>query len=127
MTPTLTLRTSVIKIDLFLHGAGHKPAAGKRPILARRRKARRPDASPAEAGTEATEEGQISMVSPELLFGMTDDFGIDIIKDPCHVHDYHATVLHIMGIDHKKLTYRYSGRDFRLTDVHGNVLHSILV
>jgi hypothetical protein len=43
-----------------------------------------------------------------------------------HVHDIHATILHLFGIDHTKLTYRYSGRDFRLTDVHGNVLHDVL-
>ena len=47
-------------------------------------------------------------------------------SDPCHVHDYHATILHLMGIDHTRLTYRYAGRDFRLTDVAGNVLHPIL-
>jgi hypothetical protein len=61
-----------------------------------------------------------------ITYGTTDDHGIDIAADPCHVHDYHATILHLMGIDHTKLTYRYSGRDFRLTDVHGNVLKPIL-
>jgi hypothetical protein len=61
-----------------------------------------------------------------VVYGETDDYGINIVTNPCHVHDYHATILHLMGIDHKKLTYRYAGRDFRLTDVHGNVLHSIL-
>jgi len=59
-------------------------------------------------------------------YGRTDDYGIDVVSGPCHVHDLHATILHLMGIDHKKLTYRYAGRDFRLTDVHGNVLHAIL-
>jgi hypothetical protein len=59
-------------------------------------------------------------------YGATDDYGIGIASNPCHVHDYHATILHLMGIDHKKLTYRYAGRDFRLTDVHGNVLKPIL-
>jgi len=59
-------------------------------------------------------------------YGETDQYGINIVSKPCHVHDYHATILHLMGIDHKKLTYRYAGRDFRLTDVHGNVLHPIL-
>ncbi|HEV3262929.1 MAG TPA: DUF1501 domain-containing protein [Gemmataceae bacterium] len=59
-------------------------------------------------------------------YGETDEYGINVASGPCHVHDYHATILHLMGIDHKKLTYRYAGRDFRLTDVHGNVLHSIL-
>ena len=56
----------------------------------------------------------------------TDEFGISIAARPCHVHDYHATILHLMGIAHKKLTYRYAGRDFRLTDVHGNVLKEVL-
>jgi hypothetical protein len=59
-------------------------------------------------------------------YGETDEYGIDPAVDPSHVHDYHATILQLMGIDHKQLTYRYAGRDFRLTDVHGNVLHSIL-
>ena len=49
-----------------------------------------------------------------------------IASNPVHVHDFHATVLRLLGLDHEKLTYRYSGRDFRLTDVHGNVVHDIL-
>jgi uncharacterized protein (DUF1501 family) len=61
-----------------------------------------------------------------LAYGRTDDYGIEIVENPCHVHDYHATILHLMGIDHKRLTYRYAGRDFRLIDVHGHVLHDIL-
>ena len=61
-----------------------------------------------------------------ITYGKTDEYGIDIVSDPCHVHDYHATILHLMGVDHKKLTYRFAGRDFRLTDVHGNVLHPVL-
>lgn len=60
------------------------------------------------------------------IYGATDDFGFKAIEKPVHVHDIHATILHLMGIDHTKLTYRYSGRDFRLTDVHGNVLHDII-
>ena len=48
-------------------------------------------------------------------------------EQACHVHDYHATILHLMGIDHEKLTYRYAGRDYRLTDVAGNVLREVLV
>jgi hypothetical protein len=59
-------------------------------------------------------------------FGQTDEYGIDPAVDPCHVHDYHATILHLMGIDHTRLTYRYAGRDFRLTDVHGKVAQAIL-
>jgi hypothetical protein len=57
-----------------------------------------------------------------LTYGATDEFGMHAIQDRVHVHDLHATVLHLMGIDHKRLTFRYSGRDFRLTDVHGRVV-----
>ncbi len=60
------------------------------------------------------------------IYGATDDFGFKAIEKPTHVHDIHATILHLMGIDHKKLTYRYSGRDFRLTDVEGEVIHDII-
>ena len=59
-------------------------------------------------------------------YGATDDFGFKAIEKPVHVHDIHATILYLMGIDHTKLTYRYSGRDFRLTDVSGKVLHEVL-
>jgi hypothetical protein len=61
-----------------------------------------------------------------ITYGQTDEYGINIVSEPCHVHDYHATILHLMGLDHTKLTYRYAGRDFRLTDVQGNVLRPIL-
>jgi hypothetical protein len=60
-------------------------------------------------------------------YGETDEYGLNIVSNPCHVHDYHATILHLMGIDHTQLTYRYAGRDFRLTDVSGKVMHSIFV
>lgn len=60
------------------------------------------------------------------IYGATDDFGFKAVEKPAHVHDVHATILYLLGIDHKKLTYRYSGRDFRLTDVAGNVLHDII-
>jgi hypothetical protein len=60
------------------------------------------------------------------IYGATDDFGFKAVEKPVHVHDIHATILHLMGIDHTKLTYRYSGRDFRLTDVDGHVLHDII-
>jgi hypothetical protein len=60
------------------------------------------------------------------IYGATDDFGFKAIDKPVHVHDLHATILYLMGIDHTKLTYRYSGRDFRLTDVSGRVLHEII-
>jgi len=59
-------------------------------------------------------------------YGETDEFGINIVNDPVHVHDSHATILHLMGIDHTRLVYRYAGRDFRLTDVDGNVITRIL-
>ena len=53
-----------------------------------------------------------------MAYGSTDEFGFAVEKNKVHVHDLHATILHLMGLDHEKLTYRYSGRDFRLTDVH---------
>ncbi len=60
------------------------------------------------------------------IYGATDEFGFKAVEKPVHVHDLHATILYLLGIDHTKLTYRYSGRDFRLTDVAGNVLHDII-
>ena len=60
------------------------------------------------------------------IYGSTDEFGLRAEKNPVHVHDLHATILHLMGIDHTKLTYRYSGRDFRLTDVAGKVVTDII-
>ncbi|MBZ5672702.1 MAG: DUF1501 domain-containing protein [Acidobacteriia bacterium] len=60
------------------------------------------------------------------IYGATDDFGFKAVEKPVHVHDIHATILYLLGIDHTKLTYRYSGRDFRLTDVAGNVLHDLV-
>ncbi|MEM0896617.1 MAG: DUF1501 domain-containing protein [Verrucomicrobiota bacterium] len=59
-------------------------------------------------------------------YGATDELGFQPTENPVHVHDLHATILHLLGFDHKQLTYRYSGRDFRLTDVHGNVVHDII-
>jgi hypothetical protein len=60
------------------------------------------------------------------VHGATDEFGFKAVEKPVHVHDLHATILHLLGFDHEKLTYRYAGRDFRLTDVHGNVVKEIL-
>lgn len=60
------------------------------------------------------------------VYGATDEFGFRAQENPVHVHDLHATILHLMGFDHTRLTYRYAGRDFRLTDVHGNVIHDII-
>jgi hypothetical protein len=61
-----------------------------------------------------------------MTYGATDEFGVHSVENRMSVHDLHATILHLMGIDHERLTYRYSGRDFRLTDVHGNVAHDII-
>jgi len=61
-----------------------------------------------------------------IAYGATDDFGIKAVEQKVHVHDLHATMLYLLGIDHKKLTYRYSGRDFRLTDTAGEVIHDII-
>lgn len=60
------------------------------------------------------------------VHGATDDFGFQAIEKPVHVHDLHATMMHLLGFNHEKFTYRYAGRDFRLTDVHGKVVHDIL-
>jgi hypothetical protein len=65
-------------------------------------------------------------VKPGTTHGETDDFGYNVAKDPVHVHDLNATILRCLGIDHTRLTYRYQGRDFRLTDVHGRVVSEIL-
>jgi len=65
-------------------------------------------------------------VKPGVVWGETDEFGYNIVKDPVHVHDFQATLLHLLGIDHEKLTYKYQGRRFRLTDVHGEVVKGIL-
>jgi uncharacterized protein (DUF1501 family) len=61
-----------------------------------------------------------------LTYGETDEIGCRVVRDQVHVHDLQATILHQLGIDHKRLTYRYQGRDFRLTDVHGNVIKELL-
>ena len=60
------------------------------------------------------------------MYGRTDDFGFYAVENKVHVHDLHATILHQFGLDHTKLTYRFQGRDFRLTDVHGEVIRGIL-
>ena len=61
-----------------------------------------------------------------IAHGNTDDYGYYAQEDRVHVHDLHATMLHLMGLDHERLTYRYAGRDFRLTDVYGNVVRDII-
>jgi hypothetical protein len=65
-------------------------------------------------------------IKPGTVYGATDEFGQAAVKDKVHVHDLHATILHCLGLDHTKLTYRFNGRDFRLTDVAGNVVQPIL-
>ena len=65
-------------------------------------------------------------VKAGITYGETDDFSYNITKDPVHVHDLHATMMHLLGIDHKKLTFKYQGRHFRLTDVHGNLVKGLL-
>jgi uncharacterized protein (DUF1501 family) len=65
-------------------------------------------------------------VRPGITHGATDDLGFHVAQDPVHVHDLQATILHLLGFDHEKLTYHYQGRNFRLTDVHGHVVHELL-
>ena len=65
-------------------------------------------------------------VKPGMTYGESDEYGIDVAKDMVHVHDFHATILHLMGLDHERLTYRHTGRDYRLTDVAGKVVHDVL-
>ncbi len=61
-----------------------------------------------------------------MSYGATDEFGAAAVENKVHIHDLHATLLALLGFDHKRLTYRYNGRDFRLTDVEGNVIKAIL-
>ena len=65
-------------------------------------------------------------VKAGMIHGRTDDFGFKVAENPVHVHDLQATILHLLGLDHEKLTFRYSGRDFRLTDVEGRVVKAIV-
>jgi len=65
-------------------------------------------------------------IRPGIVHGETDEYGWHAIRDKVHVHDLHATMLHLLGLDHKRLTYRYSGRDYRLTDVYGEIVQGIL-
>ncbi|HVR86858.1 MAG TPA: DUF1501 domain-containing protein [Planctomycetota bacterium] len=65
-------------------------------------------------------------VRPGIVHGETDEYGMRVVKDGVHVHDFHATILHLMGFDHTKLTFRHSGRDYRLTDVHGEIVKPLL-
>jgi hypothetical protein len=65
-------------------------------------------------------------VKPGIAYGATDELGATVAENRVHVHDFHATILHLLGMDHTRLTYRHGGRDYRLTDIHGNVVHDIL-
>jgi hypothetical protein len=65
-------------------------------------------------------------IRPGLTYGASDDLAMNAVENPVHVHDFQATLLHQLGIDHKRLTYRFQGRDFRLTDVHGEVVKPLL-
>ena len=61
-----------------------------------------------------------------IVHGATDEYGIAVAENEVHVHDFHATILHLLGLDHERLTYRHGGRDYRLTDVSGEVVHEIV-
>lgn len=63
---------------------------------------------------------------PGIAYGKTDELGFNVVENPVHVHDLNATVLHLLGLDHERLTFTYQGREFRLTDVHGRVVNDIL-
>lgn len=65
-------------------------------------------------------------VKPGIVYGETDDFSYNIARDGVHVHDFHATMLHLLGVNHERLTYFYQGRYFRLTDVHGKVVKDLI-
>ena len=65
-------------------------------------------------------------IKPGITLGESAEFGFNATVDRVHVHDLHATILHLLGFDHTKLTFRFQGRDFRLTDVHGNVVTKLL-
>ena len=65
-------------------------------------------------------------IKPGVTYGESDEFGFQVVKEKVHVHDLHATILHLLGFDHTKLTYRFQGRDFRLTDVNGEIVKGLL-
>jgi hypothetical protein len=65
-------------------------------------------------------------VKKGFVYGATDDYGYYAVENKMEIYDLHATMLHLLGIDHKKLTYRFSGRDMRITDVHGHVVHDLI-
>ena len=65
-------------------------------------------------------------IKPGVVYGQTDEFGYNIIENPVHINDFHATVLHQMGLNHEQLTYKHLGRRYRLTDVAGEVIHDLI-
>jgi len=66
-------------------------------------------------------------VKKGIVYGKTDDFSYNVVENPVHVHDFQATLLHLMGINHEKLTFKHQGGRYRLTDVHGHVVNDILL
>ena len=65
-------------------------------------------------------------IKPGITYGQTDDFCYNVAENPVHIHDFNATILHCLGLNHEKLTYRFQGRDFRVTDIHGEVIKGLL-
>ncbi len=136
--------------DLALQCKGHRPAvsgagAGSEAARPARRHARdlgrrvRPHGLlPGHAHRRRTTAATITRAASRCgwraaassrasTYGETDDFCYNVVKDPVHIHDLQATILQCLGIDHKRLTYKFQGRQFRLTDVHGNVMKELLV
>ena len=131
----------------------HARAAGQEYRSARRRTARRPEIARHAQGHAGGLHDRVRPFAPArrarwaaghynraysswlagggvkggITYGKTDDFGAKIVENECHVHDFHATILHCLGFDHTKLTFRHAGRDYRLTDVAGRVVQDILV
>ena len=71
-------------------------------------------------------DGRVMVLRPGMTYGASDEFGFHVAENPVHVHDLQATILHLMGFDHERLTHRFQGREFRLTDVFGKVVKGIL-
>ena len=65
-------------------------------------------------------------VKPGITFGASDDLGMNVVEDAVHVHDFQATIMHLLGIDHERFTFKFQGRHYRLTDVHGEVVEQLL-
>ena len=84
-------------------------------------------ATAATTTTRATRSGwPAAACKGGLAYGATDDFGYEAVENPVHIHDWHATILHLLGLDHERLTFNYAGRDFRLTDVYGSVVTDLM-